>query len=517
MLGRSAGRAYAYRVIYRFAHFELDTARAELRTDGQPLPVEPQVFAVLALLVEHGERLVSKDELVEKVWAGRVVSDSAIASRVKSARQALGDDGEAQRYIKTQPRLGFRFVAPTRRVTEAAAGAGARPSIAVLPLRRNGPAQPHAALAHGLACELITDLASIHWLFVCARGSSFRLAPDTAPQDVGQVLGVRYALTGALELQGRRVSVTMELNDTRDGGVVWAERFASPLAALYELRLQLRAGVLAALELRIPAHEAGLARGMAPDNLDAWSAYHLGLQHLYRFNRADSQKAAALFARALELDSRFARAHAGLSFVHFQHAFLRYSDQVDAESAQSRDHALWAVEFDPLDPFVNFAMGRTYWLEGDLDSGREWLQRATDISPNYAQGLYALAWTETLAGLPQSGRDHVNLAMRLSPIDPLHYAMLATRGLGHLACGERAEAAAWAERAARSPGAHVMIAMIAAAAQSLQGNNTLAAHWAADVRERHPQLRRADFFRAFPVRHAPMRSDLEGALLGLGF
>ena len=83
-------------MLYRFGSFELDTAKVELRADCEARPVERQVFALLALLVDNRERLVSKDEIIEKVWDGRIVSEAAVSSRVKSARQALGDDGKAQ-------------------------------------------------------------------------------------------------------------------------------------------------------------------------------------------------------------------------------------------------------------------------------------------------------------------------------------------------------------------------------------------------------------------------------------
>jgi tetratricopeptide (TPR) repeat protein len=162
-------------------------------------------------------------------------------------------------------------------------------------------------------------------------------------------------------------------------------------------------------------------------------------------------------------------------------------------------------------------MGRSFWLEGDLERGLAWLERATALSPNYAQGIYARAWTETLAGRGLEGRGHVDLAMRLSPLDPLYYAMLGTRAFTHMAEGEEAEAASWAERAARSPGAHVLIAMIAAAAQLLAGNEAAARAWAANVRERNPVLTREDFFRAFPMKPEAMRSRVSKALAKLGF
>src|SRR5258706_8245278 len=97
-------------MIYRFGSFELDLATVELRDGGRVRKLEPQVFALLALLVENRERLVSKEEIIDKVWDGRVVSDAAVASRVKSARQALGDDGKSQRFVRTIHGQGYRFV-----------------------------------------------------------------------------------------------------------------------------------------------------------------------------------------------------------------------------------------------------------------------------------------------------------------------------------------------------------------------------------------------------------------------
>jgi TolB-like protein len=510
-------------MIYRFERFELDLARGELRAGGEPRPVEPQVFALLAMLVENRERLVSRDELIEKVWDGRIVSDAAVASRVKSARQALGDDGEAQRFIRTVHRKGFRFVAEVKTVHDAVVPAAApepvqRPSIAVLPLRLVGDPGRHAAIADALPHDLIVELSRLRWLLVTARGSSFRLREAaTDVTEVGRLLGVRYCLSGSVELAGPGLVVTVELADTRDAGIVWADRFAGALDDVHRVREEIRARIIAALELQIPLHEARLARLSVSENLDAWSAFHLGLQHMYRFNRTDNAAATALFERAVALDPGFARAHAGLSFVHFQTAFLRHTDDLAGEIEQARRYAERGLELDPLDPFVNFTMGRTYWLEGDLGRSLGWLERATAISPNFAQGIYARGWTETLAGRGPEGRAHVDLAMRLSPLDPLHYAMLGTRALSHMLQGEDAEAAEWAERAARSPGAHVLIAMIAGAAHALAGDGARAADWATNVRRRNPGLERADFFRAFPFKPEATRARLDAALAKLGF
>ena len=527
-------------MIYQFGTFELDTATVELREGGKTRPVEPQVFALLALLVENRERLVSKEEIIEKVWDGRIVSDAALASRVKSVRQALGDDGKSQQFIRTIHGRGYRFIANARAsrgtavprtpditqttsVSEADAAIppldrSSRPSLAVLPFRLIGEGGRYAALAVALPDELITELSRLRWLFITARASSFRLrAADTDFREIGRLLEVRYCLWGAVEVSGRGIVVAVELVDTVDGGIVWADRFAGPIDDVHAMREDIRLRVLMQLEIQIPIHEAARARHGVAENLDAWSAYHLGLQHLYRFNRLDNTAAAALFQRAAALDPCFARAHAGLSFIHFQTAFMRFSNDIAAESDQARRCAERALELDPLDPFVNFTMGRTYWLEGDLDSSLGWLERSTTVSPHYAQGIYARAWTEALAMRAHEARAHIDLAMRLSPLDPLHYAMLATRAFTHMALDEDSEAAQWADRAACSPGSHVLIAMIAAVAQVLKHDEVRAAHWAANVRQRNGSLTRHDFSRAFPMKSDAMRSRVQQALAQLGF
>ena len=435
---------------YRCGGFELDPAQVELRTEGEVRPVEPQVFALIAYLVEHRDRLVSRDELLEKVWDGRMVSDSALASRVKTARKALGDDGRTQRFIRTIHGKGFRFVAEVHAVQEdlridssadigldLVAGASTegspgdpmrRPSIAVLPFRPVGDAGPYAAAADALPHDLITELARLRWLFVTARGSSFRLRePGLGVVEVGRLLGVRYCLSGTVEVAGSNLCVTAELAETHGGSVVWAERYTGSIDDVHAVRAEIRSKILTALEIQIPLHEAARARLAGSENLDAWAAYHLGLQHMYHFNRRDNAQAAELFERAVAQDPGFARAHAGLSFVHFQTAFLGQAADPAKEKALARSYAQRGLDLDPLDPFVNFTMGRTFWLEGDLEKGLSWLERATSLCPNYAQGIYARAWTETLSGRPLEGREHVDLAIRLSPLDPLFYGMLGTR------------------------------------------------------------------------------------------
>lgn len=528
--------AYSGLMIYQFEQFELDRACFELRESGVAHTLEPQVFALLAYLVEHRDRLVSKHELFEKLWDGRVVTDSALTSRIKSARKAIGDNGTEQRLIKTVHGKGYRFVGKVHlfshkrkekhdQVTpdsyvasDVAIETSQRPSIAVLPFANLAEDTSFSTLANGLAHEVIAELARLRWLLVIARSSSFQLRDaDLDMSDVGQLLGVRYCLCGTVQGNGNNLTVTTELIDTRTSEVIWGDQYSSDVNDIQAVRSEIKSKILTSLEIQIPLHEAAGARLVSTENLDAWSAYHLGLQHLYRFNRADNKTAAELFGIAIDRDKNFSRAYAGLSFLHFQTAFMRQTDNLPREIRLARDCAQRGLDIDPLDPFANFTMGRSYWLEPDLDQARSWLERATALSPNYAQGMYALAWTNTIAGEAQDGRDQLDLAMRLSPLDPLYYAMLGARGFTHIAEGEYEEAVIWADQAARSPGAHVFMALLAAITQQLADNTERATAWANDVRNRGPNITSEDFFRGYPVKAEPMRSDIARALDTLAF
>ncbi len=393
-----------------------------------------------------------------------------------------------------------------------------KPSIAVLPFRILGDAGPHAFLAEALPHELIAEFARLRWLFVIARGSSFQFREAEPDIDrVRTVLGARYCLNGTIEIAGETAAISVELVDTRDGRLIWGERFSAPIASAQAVRQSIVASVVAALEIRLPDYEARAARSVAPERLDAWANYHLGLQHMFRFNAQDNEVARSLFERAVQQQPEFARAFSALSFVHFQNAFLHYRPDTDAEAKLAHAHAVRSLEIDELDPSSNSAMGRALWLTGDLETSLVWLDRAIQLSPNNAHALYARGWTKTLLGDGEAGEQDVDLAIALSPIDPLHYAMLGIKGLSHLVRGQDALAAQWTDRAARTPGAHILLGMIAATCQALAGDSEKARYWSGQVRSRSPDTTQAELFRSFPFRDTQVRDRMSSALASLGF
>jgi len=507
-------------MIHAFDRFELDTDRGELRRDGVVIDVEPQVFAVLVHLIANRDRLVSKDDLVAEIWGGRIVSDSAISSRIKSARQAIGDDGKTQRFIRTLHGSGFRFVGEVdARVGISVADAlkperppGERPSIAVMPFSLNGQPGQYGWLADAVPHDLITELSRLRWLFVIARGSSFQFRESkVSAEKVGETLGVRYCLTGAAEVGNGKVAISVELIRTRDNAVIWGERYAGDTGHVHEIRAGIVHAVVNALELQIPVSEAMRAL-KSSESLDAWSAYHLGVQQMYRFSREGNEQAAGHFRKAISLDPAFARAHAGLSFALFGNAFMHVVDDVGEAAALARRHAEEGLTLDPLDPFCNLVMGRALWLGRDLEASVPWLDRAIELNPNYAQAKYSRAWTETLLGEAKTGVTRSEEARMLSPLDPLLYGFIGVKALAYIVLDQPIEAAVWAERAARAPRAHALIELIAAVSYELAEDHLKAASWAASARRRQPGLSASDFLHAFPFRGPDERRRVLRAL-----
>ncbi|WP_342076103.1 winged helix-turn-helix domain-containing protein [Yoonia sp. SS1-5] len=522
---------------WEFLGFTLDKNRAELVGPDGVVHVERVPLEVLVHLIENADKVISRDDLIDAVWDGRIVSDATISTAVKQARKAVNDTGTDQAVIRTVHGRGFRFVAEFQDATAPATastphpqmplsntpdtpamspGRG-RPSLAVLRFVQLGASPGQASLADSFPAELISNLSRIRWLHVIARGSSFRFDPITMePGLVGQQLGTRYLITGTVEMVGALMTITVEILSTDGGTLVWSDRFAAPLEEVHQTRQEITASIVSALEISIPQYEAAHSRRLSASEFDAWSHFHVGLSHIFKFNQGENRIAAKHFHAALDLDPTFSRAHAGLSFTHWQNAFMQFGEDRNLLVQQAVQDASRALDIDPADPFANFNMGRARWLEGDIDASQNWLDRALQINPNFAQCHYNKGLILALDGASQPAKSFASKAMSLSPLDPLYYGMLGVRAMSHIAEDDFEAASRLAQQAMQSPGAHFYMALIAAAAFELQGDGDRAKRCRDHALHERPDVSQDMFFSAFPFRSNDMRGKFSGALQRLG-
>ena len=393
----------------------------------------------------------------------------------------------------------------------AAAGAALtetrRASIAVMPFAERGGAETApGGPAGGLAHDIITRLAKLRSLFVIAQGSVFALSERrVGPEEAGRMLNVDYVVSGGLLRRGDRIAVSVELAETRSARIVWAETFERKDADAFIALEEIGDRIVASIASEIETAERNRAILKPPNSLDAWEAHHRGLWHMYRFHRADNEQARHFFEAALRLDPTFAPAYAGLSFTHFQNAFQGWT-QREAEIERAVAAAGQSLMADERDPTAHWAMGRALWLGDRKDQAVLALERAVDLSPNFALGHYALAFVHSQGGDPEAAIGASDHSRLLSPFDPMLFGMLGARAMALVRLERFEEAADWAIKAAARPNAHAHILAIAAYCLALAGRQEEARGFMAAIRRGLPDYSVEDFLTA-------MRFSPDGAAL----
>ncbi|MBM0104694.1 hypothetical protein JM946_08045 [Steroidobacter sp. S1-65] len=404
----------------------------------------------------------------------------------------------ASQHVQT-PRIEVNAAVPAAVAAESSTNKPRRASICVMPFSDHS-LEPGArgGLADWLTEDIITRLAKLRVLFVIARGSVFALCERNVPPDeAARLLAVDYVASGSVRRYQGRLNVTAQLAEAATGRIVWADDFSYSLDAAFDVLEEIGNRIVICLAGQIEAAERNRAVLKPPNSLDAWEAYHRGLWHMYRFNADDNRHAAHYFQLAVKQDRTFARAHAGLSFTHFQNVFLHWSTERDREIERAYAAAADSVVADDLDPAAHWAMGRAQWLRGHVDDSVFELQRSVSLSPNFALGHYTLGFVQSQEGDAQSAIESSDTSRRLSPFDPLMFAMLASRAMALFRLQRFEEAADWASKAAVRPNAHVNVQAVAINWLAAAGRLEEARAQVAALRRVAPGYGIEDFFRAF--------------------
>lgn len=376
-------------------------------------------------------------------------------------------------------------------------GGPSRASLAIMPF-----AEPHrhdgqTRLADGLTHDIITRLAKLRTLFVIARGSVFALADrNIGPEDAARRLNVDYFTTGIVERSSDRLLVSVELVEARTARIVWSEEFDPKPDEAFLVLDNIGDMIVAAIASEIETAEKNRAILKPPNSLNAWESYHRGLWHMYRFTKADNDLAYRFFKRSSEADPTFARAFAGISFTHWQNAFQHWADR-EREADLAFEAAGRSLIVDDHDPAAHWAMGRALWLRSRQDQAITELERAVDLSPNFALGHYALSFVQSQSGDPAAAIASSDHSRSLSPFDPLLFGMLGARAMAHVRLGQFDEAAEWAIKASARPNAHNIILAIAAHCLALAGRVEEGRVFAAMIRKSLPNFSVEDFLATF--------------------
>jgi DNA-binding SARP family transcriptional activator len=370
---------------------------------------------------------------------------------------------------------------------EISPGATRRGSVAVMPFtdQSNSP-RVRGGMADALVHDVITRLAKLRSLFVIAQGTTFALHERNVPPDeAGRMLKVEYVVGGWMRRDGNRLTVHVELSEVMTGRIVWADIFNQSVDDAFLILDEIGDRIVASIAGEIETVERNRAILKPPNSLNAWEAHHRGLWHMYRFNKTDNEQAKRFFEMAIRLDPTFARAYAGLSFTHFQNAFQGWVER-PSEVDNAFKAAGQSLMVDDRDPAAHWAMGRALWLRGSHDQSFRELQTSVDLSPNFAQGHYTLAFVHSQVGDPVMAIAASDQSRHLSPFDPMLFGMLGARAMALIRQGKFEEAAGWGVNAATRPNAHAHILAIAALSLSLAGRLDQAREYLAAIHKNLP-------------------------------
>ena len=401
--------------------FLLDVSAYELRRRGRIVRVERRPMELLILLVERRGELVTRDEIVDRLWGRDVFIDidASVNTVIRKTRRALRDSAEDSRFIQTVQGKGYRFVAEVEPV-----GSGA--VLAVLPFENLLSGEDQSYVADGLTEETIAGLGRIdpERLSVIGRTSSMMYRGTTKPiADIGRELGADYLLEGSIRGSEGRYRVTATLIRVRDQVQVWTDAYERQSPNLLGLQAELGRSIARQIHLRLsPERSTAIARRQT-QNPEAYDLYLRGRYHWNQLTPATVARALECYRRATELDPEYSLAWAGIADAFSSRPFnsdTRPSDVRErAGSAANRALSVGetVAEAHTSAAFVQFV------FDWDWPAAEANCRKAVALDPSYGQGYWMLAHTLSQQGLHQEAVALTRRACELDPLNAMTHSM----------------------------------------------------------------------------------------------
>lgn len=419
-----------------FGPFELRPAQRQLLKSGEPVTLGARAFDVLAALIQHRERVVTKEELLHQVWHGVVVEENNLTVHVSRLRKLLGPDA-----VSTVNGTGYQFtsnvthpqrvhpLAPSTQADAVALPLPDKPSIAVLPFARLQGDATHEDFIDGITDELITALSRFHSLFVISRNSVFTYKNRLVDvRTVARELGVRYVLEGSAHRADASVRVAAQLIDAVTGNQIWAERYDHQLVDVFALQDELARAIVTGMAPYIETTELNRARSQPIENV---TAYELALQAgararegLSRSSAATRDEAIRIAGQALALDPRCGLALHAIVDALSWHLYFGTAESIPDTLEAALNATAKALAIDSADHLAYRARGWLMLVSGRLPEASADFRRALDLNPNDPVTLARLGMCEAVSGEFALGTRRCLEALRLSPRDPARFQLL---------------------------------------------------------------------------------------------
>jgi adenylate cyclase len=485
------------RAVFHFSDFVLDSARFELRQGHRIRRLEKIPMELLTLLVERGGELVSRNEIVERLWGKDVFleADRGINTAISKIRSVLRDNSEHPRYVQTVVGKGYRFIAPlssqSLQGTQPESNQGttltAEPhqprTLAVLPFLDMSPGRDQDHFCEGLAEEVINALTQVEGLRVAARTASFQFrANDADLPTIGRKLRVESLLEGSVRKSGDRLRITVQLVEVESGFHRWSRRFECELDDVFAIQDEIAASVVASLRGNVLTEDEKQALQRPQTESAAYEYYLRGRQLLPRMTQSDLEKSSEMFECAVEQDANYGPAWAGLAMVHatlYEWFGANEDNLLKAERASRRAEQLTpslaeahvargftlslsrrydeaAKQFEEairlnrhlFDAYYYFA--RSSFASGQVARSAELFSKAADARREDFQSPVLLAQSLRMLGSPEESRrairEGINRAEQSLMLNPSDGRTLAMGSIALFEDGQAARAMEWSQR-----------------------------------------------------------------------
>ena len=460
-------------MLYQINEYQLDTDRSELRRNGKLCHIEPQIYLLLEILVKNSDRIVSKQEIIDHIWDGRIVSDASINNRVSGARDAIGDDGKSQRKIKTFQSRGFRFVGDVSRLPEldskvtqtagsirksplqirnwkigglivaailaialfvpglskqlrpepfdaSSPNADANPlvhaSLAVLPFQDLGKGGSDQFLGNGIAAEIQNVLSSMPDFKVASRTSSFALFDRKASiQEIGDALNVQYVVEGSVRLSEANLRVTTQLIDVVSDKPVWSKTYGKEYSAVNLLAIQDDVASEVASNLSSELGTPAIQFAHRINSTEAYKSYLNGKKLASDRTENSLALAEGALRNTIELEPNYVPAYAALIDVISSQIYYSALPRKEA-MGQMKQLLATAKSFETQNAELLVAEAIMLKQDGNDLQALEVYEKALQIAPNHADawaGLGAVFWN---LGYFEKGVTAYEAAHALNPI-----------------------------------------------------------------------------------------------------